>query len=129
MVIANEYADLYATKPMKAGRTEMIVDGDSYVIDYATTLEDIGENHAAYITEGKNVLAIAKTGNTVFETGAEADIKTDKKFEDVTGLERGDGTEYFVNFDGRRHLQGFRLAHRVRDRAGLGECRHRGSGG
>ena len=101
VVVANEYADLYSTKPLKAGRTEMIVDGDSYVIDYATTLEDIGENHAAYITEGKNVLAIAKTGNTVFETGAEADIKTDSKFEDVTGLERDeDTTEYFLNFDG-----------------------------
>ena len=101
VVVANEYADLYGTKPMKAGRTEMDVDGDSYVIDYSTTLEDIGENHAAYITEGKNVLAIAKTGNTVFETGAEADIKTTSKFEDVTGLERDeDTTEYFLNFDG-----------------------------
>ena len=99
VVVANEYADLYSDSPLKTGRTEMIVDGDSYVIDYATTLEDLGENHAAYITEGKNVLAIAKTGNTVFETGAEADIKTDKKFENVTGLERGSAEE-FINFDG-----------------------------
>ena len=99
VVVANEYADLYSESPLKTGRTEMIVDGDSYVIDYATTLEDLGENHAAYITEGKNVLAIAKTGNTVFETGAEADIKTDKKFENVTGLERGSAEE-FINFDG-----------------------------
>ena len=99
VVVANEYADLYSDSPMKAGRTELDVDGESYVIDYSTTLEDIGEAHAAYIT-GSTVLTIEKTGNTVFETGAEASISSDSKFEDVTGLERGDETEYFVNFDG-----------------------------
>ena len=98
VVVANEYADLYSDSPMKAGRTELDVDGESYVIDHATTLEDIGEAHAAYIT-GSTVLTIEKTGNTVFETGDEADISSDSKFEDVTGLERGDAEE-FVNFDG-----------------------------
>ena len=98
VVVANEYADLYSDSPMKAGRTELDVDGESYVIDYSTTLEDIGEAHAAYIT-GSTVLTIEKTGNTVFETGDEADISSDSKFEDVTGLERGDAEE-FVNFDG-----------------------------
>ena len=100
VVIANEYADLYSSKPTKAGETELKVDGDVYTLNYATTLEDIGEARAAYVTEGKNVLYIADAGNTVFETGAEADIKTDKKFESVTGLERDeDTTEEFVNFD------------------------------
>ena len=83
---------------MKAGRTEMIVDGNSYVIDYTSTLEDIGENHAAYIT-GSTVLTIEKTGNTVFETGAATDIGKDSDFEDVTSLERDeDTTEEFLNF-------------------------------
>ena len=36
----------------------------------------------------------------VFETGAETDIESKKDFEDVTGMERGDATEYFINFDG-----------------------------
>ena len=99
VVVANEYADLYDTDTLKAGKTELNVDGESYVIDYTSTLEDIGEARYAYITEGKTVLALGDAGNTVFETGAEADIKTNSKFEDVTGLERGDAEE-FINFDG-----------------------------
>ena len=98
VVVANEYADLYSGSPMKAGRTEMIVDGNSYVIDYTSTLEDIGENHAAYIT-GSTVLTIEKTGNTVFETGDEVDISSASKFENVTGMSRT-GAEHFYNFDG-----------------------------
>ena len=98
VVVANEYADLYSDSPMKAGRTELDVDGESYVIDYSTTLEDIGEAHAAYIT-GSTVLTIEKTGNTVFETGAATDIGKDSDFEDVTSLERDkDTTEEFLNF-------------------------------
>ena len=83
---------------MKAGRTELDVDGESYVIDYSTTLEDIGEAHAAYIT-GSTVLTIEKTGNTVFETGDEVDISSASKFENVTGMSRT-GAEHFYNFDG-----------------------------
>ena len=101
VVIANEYADLYNTKPLKAGKTELDVDGDSYVLAYASELTDIGEARHAYITEGENVLYLADAGNTVFETGAATDIETDKKFESATGLERDDDTtEYFINFDG-----------------------------
>ena len=98
VVTANEYADLYSDAPMKAGRTELDVDGESYVIDYSTTLEDIGEAHAAYIT-GSTVLTIEKTGNTVFETGDEVDISSASKFENVTGMSRT-GAEHFYNFDG-----------------------------
>ena len=87
MVVANEYADLYSDSPMKAGRTELDVDGESYTLAYTTTLEDIGEARDAYVT-GETVLYIADAGNTVFETGAEADIATASKFENVTGLER-----------------------------------------
>ena len=100
VVIANEYADLYATKPLKAGETELNVDGDSYVLAYASELTDIGEARHAYITEGENVLYLADAGNTVFETGAATDISTDKKFEDASAMERDDATEYFLNFDG-----------------------------
>ena len=101
VVIANEYADLYDTKPLKAGKTELDVDGDSYVLAYASELTDIGEARHAYITGGENVLYLADAGNTVFETGAATDIETDKKFESATGLERDDDTtEYFINFDG-----------------------------
>lgn len=99
VVVANEYADLYDTEPLKAGKTELDVDGESYTVDYTTTLEDIGEARAAYITEGKTVLAIGDAGNTVYETGDEVDISTSKKFEDVTGMSRS-GAEHFVNFDG-----------------------------
>ena len=99
VVVANEYADLYDTKPLRAGYTELNVDGESYMIELATTLEDIGEAQAAYIT-GETVLAIGDAGNTVFETGAEADIDSDSNFEEVTALERDASTEYFVNFDG-----------------------------
>ncbi len=99
VVIANEYADLYNTEALRAGRTELNVDGESYMLNYTTTLQDIGEARAAYITEGKNVLAIGDAGNTVFETGAATDISTDKKFESATGLEAGEA-EYFLNFDG-----------------------------
>lgn len=101
VVIANEYADLYNTKPLKAGKTELNVDGDSYVLAYASELTDIGEARHAYITEGENVLYLADAGNTVFETGAATDIEKDKDFEKATGLERDDDTtEYFINFDG-----------------------------
>ena len=99
VVVANEYADLYDPEPLKAGKTELDVDGESYTVDYTTTLEDIGEARAAYITEGKTVLAIGDAGNTVYETGDEVDISTSKKFEDVTGMSRS-GAEHFVNFDG-----------------------------
>ena len=99
VVIANEYADLYATKPLKAGETELDVDGDSYTLAYSTELTDIGEARLAYITKGENVLYIADAGNTVFETGAATDIEKDKDFEKATGLERDDATEDFINFD------------------------------
>ena len=105
VVVANEYADLYSTTSLKAGKTELNVDGESYMLDYATTLEDIGEARDAYVTEGKNVLYIADAGNTVFETGAETDISTDKKFESASALERDDDTEYFLNFDGGNSYQ------------------------
>ena len=104
VVVANEYADLYDTNTLRAGRTELDVGGDSYVIDYTSTLEDIGESRTAYIT-GSTVLTIEKTGNTVFETGAETDISTDKKFESASALERDDETEYFLNFDGGNSYQ------------------------
>ena len=97
VVVANEYADLYDTKPLRAGYTELNVDGESYMIELATTLEDIGEAQAAYIT-GETVLAIGDAGNTVFETGAETDISTSSKCEDVAGLERDDTTEEYINF-------------------------------
>ena len=100
VVVANEYADLYSTSPLKAGKTELDVDGESYTLSYSTALTDIGEARYAYVTEGKNVLAIGDAGNTVFETGAEADIATASKFEKVTGLERTTDTEQFINFEG-----------------------------
>ena len=121
VVIANEYADLYSSKPTKAGETELKVDGDVYTLNYATTLEDIGEARAAYVTEGKNVLYIADAGNTVFETGAEADIEKDKDFESVTGLERDeDTTEEFVNFDNTtyEYVTDIRISYRIFDENG-----------
>ena len=99
VVVANEYADLYSDSPLRAGRTELDVDGESYVIDYASTLEDIGEARYAYVT-GSTVLALGDAGNTVWETGDEADIDSDSAFEDASGMERNNSTEYFLNFDG-----------------------------
>ena len=99
VVVANEYADLYSGKPMKAGETELNVDGESYTLAYATTVEDLGEARHAYVT-GETVLAIADAGNTVWtNAGAETDIGSNSKFEDVTALEKGDAEEY-INFGG-----------------------------
>ena len=98
VVVANEYADLYSDSPMDEGETELDVDGESYVIDYTSTFDDIGESRHAYIT-GSTVLTIEKTGNTVFETGDEVDISSASKFENVTGMSRT-GAEHFYNFDG-----------------------------
>ena len=91
VVVANEYADLYGTSPLRAGRTELDVDGENYTVDYATTLEDIGEARAAYIT-GATVLAIGDAGNTVFETGEGTEID-----EDNTGMDVDDAAR-FLNF-------------------------------
>ena len=101
VVVANEYADLYSEEALRDGRTELNVDGESYILNYTSTLEDIGEAREAYITEGENVLYLADAGNTVYETGAASDIAKDDDFEEVTGLERDkDLTEQFINFDG-----------------------------
>ena len=99
VVVANEYADLYSASPMDEGETELNVDGESYTLAYATTVEDLGEARHAYVT-GETVLAIADAGNTVWtNAGAETDIGSNSKFEDVTALEKGDAEEY-VNFGG-----------------------------
>ena len=99
VVVANEYADLYSASPMDEGETELNVDGESYTLAYATTVEDLGEARHAYVT-GETVLAIADAGNTVWtNAGAETDIGSNSKFEDVTALEKGDAEEY-INFGG-----------------------------
>ena len=98
VVVANEYADLYSDSPMDEGETELDVDGESYTLAYATTVEDLGEARHAYVT-GETVLAIADAGNTVWTNeGAETDIATSSKCEDVAGLERDDTTEEYINF-------------------------------
>ena len=50
VVVANEYADLYSASPMDEGETELDVDGESYTLAYATTVEDLGEARHAYVT-------------------------------------------------------------------------------
>ena len=91
-MVANEYADLYSASPMDEGETELDVDGESYTLAYATTVEDLGEARHAYVT-GETVLAIADAGNTVWTNeGAETDIATSSKCEDVAGLERDEDT-------------------------------------
>ena len=100
VVVANEYADLYSASPMDEGETELDVDGESYTLAYATTVEDLGEARHAYVT-GETVLALGDSGlNTVWETGDEADIGSDSDFEDATGMEKAASIEYFLNFDG-----------------------------
>ena len=98
VVVANEYADLYSGSPMDEGETELNVDGESYTLAYATTVEDLGEARHAYVT-GETVLAIADAGNTVWTNeGAEADIATSGKCESASGMERDDETEEYINF-------------------------------
>ena len=100
VVVANEYADLYSGTPLKTGKTELVEDGESYVVNHATTVEDLGEARHAYVT-GETVLAIADADNTVWTNdGAETDIGSDKDFEDVTTLVRDDETEEYINFGG-----------------------------
>ena len=115
VVVANEYADLYSASPMDEGETELNVDGESYTLAYATTVEDLGEARHAYVT-GETVLAIADAGNTVWTNeGAETDIGSDSDFEDVTALEKGDAEEY-INFggDGDVYESDWRIEYTVR---------------
>ena len=72
VITANEYADLNEDDTLPDGRTEMLVDGKDYTIDYTTTLDDIGESHIAYIQNGKKVLAIndREEGNVTAESTA-----------------------------------------------------------
>ena len=114
VVVANEYADLYSGSPMDEGETELNVDGDSYTLAYATTVEDLGEARHAYVT-GETVLAIADAGNTVWTNeGAEADISSNSKFESASGLEKGDAEEY-INFggDGDAYESDYRIEYTV----------------
>ena len=98
VVVANEYADLYSDTPLKAGKTELVEGDESYVVDYATEVVDLGEARHVYLT-GETVLAIADGDNTVWTNeGAEADIATNSKCVDASGLKRDDTTEDFVNF-------------------------------
>ena len=86
VVVANEYADLYSASPMDEGETELNVDGESYTLAYATTVEDLGEARHAYVT-GETVLAIADAGNTVWtNAGAETDIGSHSTLADATAL-------------------------------------------
>ena len=114
VVVANEYADLYSGSPMDEGETELNVDGESYTLAYATTVEDLGEARHAYVT-GETVLAIADAGNTVWTNeGAEADISSNSKFESASGLEKGDAEEY-INFggDGDAYESDYRIEYTV----------------
>ena len=96
VVTANEYADLYGSKAKAEGKTEMQVGDDDRTLAVSTSWDALGETHYAYVTDSK-VLYMAKAGDTVFETGAEADISTASKFAKVTGM--SDDAEHFINFD------------------------------
>jgi hypothetical protein len=91
VVTANEYADLYGTTALAAGKTE--IDGTVYAV--STELTDIGESRVGWAYgKSKTVVYLADSGlNTVFQTGAETDLTNFKK---VTGLT--DAAEDFINF-------------------------------
>jgi hypothetical protein len=99
VVEANEYADLYDTAPIAAGKTRV----DNTVYAWDTDLSYIGESWTGWASGStRTVLYSAETGlNTVYENdGAYADISTSSKFQTVTGLTSNSDTENFINFGG-----------------------------
>ena len=109
VVVANEFADLYDTEPLAAGKTQLETEDKTYTLAYSTDLTDIGEARYAYVT-GSKVLAIADAGNTVYENdGAGVSISTSSKFSKVTGM--SDDAEHFINFGGE--VDGYESDYRI----------------
>ena len=95
VVVANEYADLRDDDTLADGKTALVNgDGDTYTIDYTSTLDDIGEARLVYVQNGTKVLKLADAGNTV-------EVSTnDEKVDDIlsrAGISKADADEY-INF-------------------------------
>jgi len=91
VLTANEYADLYSTEALAAGKSEI----DGVTLNLSTDLTEIGLSYNVYYT-GKTVLYIEDSGlNTAWENDGAATSLTN--FKKVTGLT--DSAEYFWNFD------------------------------
>ena len=118
VITANEYADLNEDDTLPDGRTEMLVDGKDYTIDYTTTLDDIGESHIAYIQNGKKVLAIndREEGNTTAESTAKiSDKDALKAFAKENNITLDfDQAERFLNFSkGHRWMSDWRIRYEI----------------
>ena len=95
VVIANEYADLYDTDTLTAGKT-MVREGDkTYTINYGTNLDDLGESRLIYVQNKNTVLSLADSGKNI------KDETTDKMglsaLLDRAGISESDAESY-VNF-------------------------------
>jgi len=90
VLTANEYADLYSSYALAAGKSEI----EGVTLNLSTDLTEIGLSYNVYYT-GKTVLYIEDSGlNTAWENDGAATSSIAKK---VTGMVPGG--EYFVNFD------------------------------
>jgi len=117
VITANEYADLNEDDTLPDGRTEMLVDGKDYTIDYTTTLDDIGESHIAYIQNGKKVLAIndREEGNATAESTAKIkDEDALKAFAKENSISLNDTAERYINFSkGYRWMSDWRIRYEI----------------
>ena len=117
VITANEYADLNEDDTLPDGRTEMLVDGKDYTIDYTTTLDDIGESHIAYIQNGKKVLAIndREEGNATAESTAKIkDEDALKAFAKENSISLNDSAERYINFSkGYRWMSDWRIRYEI----------------
>ena len=95
VVIANEYADLYDTDTLAAGKT-MVREGDkTYTINYGTDLDDIGESRLIYIQNKTNVINLADSGKNV--KSETTDNKSLSSVLSDANISKGDAESY-VNF-------------------------------
>ena len=117
VITANEYADLNEDDTLPDGRTEMLVDGKDYTIDYTTTLDDIGESHIAYIQNGKKVLAIndREEGNVTAESTAKIkDEDALKAFAKENSITLDKSAERYLNFSkGYRWMSDWRIRYEI----------------
>jgi len=91
VITANEWADLYGSEGLSAGKTRI---GDK-VFNISTDLDDIGENRWGYAVKS-DVMYIKDSGNTTWDNdGATTTIKASKV--DMDSLK---GAQYFTNFEG-----------------------------
>ena len=109
VVVANEYADLYDSDPIKKGTTRLAIlgtdnepTGKTQVFSVSTTLDDIGSSVIVYRDKSSNRIIFGNTQDTGMNVYTEftsytKDITKGEGAVDKNALTKS--TEYFVNFE------------------------------